>query len=107
METENNERKVVNFVARKSEKTVSRERKITDMPQGGLQWIRVHGPDLCPRKAINAKANLATKNNPLFEESCVSANIRPTIRQASKWNNKKGLAYKHHVGIETTGYPIV
>lgn len=29
-----------------------------------------------------------------FIKACEEAEIKPTIRQASKWRNKKGLAWK-------------
>ena len=32
----------------------------------------------------------------VFRESCSGAQIEPTIRQASKWRNRKGKAYRYH-----------
>lgn len=29
-----------------------------------------------------------------FRDACSKANVQPTKRQASKWRNKKGIAYK-------------
>jgi len=34
-----------------------------------------------------------TKNQE-FEKACEEAGIKPTKRQASKWRNEKGLAWK-------------
>jgi hypothetical protein len=39
------------------------------------------------------KAEFA-KTDKTFQEACEKAGIKPTPRQASKWFNKKGLAYK-------------
>lgn len=33
-------------------------------------------------------------SNPEFVKACQRAGVDPTTRQASKWNNKKGKAYK-------------
>jgi len=35
----------------------------------------------------------AAKNEE-FKKACEEANLKPTPRQASKWRNKKGLAWK-------------
>lgn len=35
------------------------------------------------------------ETNEVFIKSCEKADITPTIRQASKFRNQKGLAYKH------------
>lgn len=50
------------------------------------------------RKTIK---EILTMNNSTFAKTvksfisaCIQANIEPTKRQASKWRNKKGLAYK-------------
>jgi len=51
------------------------------------------------------------KSNKLFNDSitaaqaelgshkCYGNQINPTTRQASKWRNKKGLVYKHSIGM--------
>lgn len=31
-----------------------------------------------------------------FRESCSGVKIEPTMRQASKWRNRKGKAYQYH-----------
>lgn len=38
--------------------------------------------------------NAATLEKSKFLRACESAKIPPTKRQARKWNNKKGLAYR-------------
>jgi len=57
-------------------------------------WQRVCGPDADPFNKDRAKANQATKINPAFQAACSEAGVEPTKRQASKWNHKKGAAYK-------------
>jgi len=32
----------------------------------------------------------------VFREACEGAKVEPTIRQASKWRNRKGKAYQYH-----------
>jgi hypothetical protein len=34
------------------------------------------------------------ENDKKFRSACTKANINPTARQASKYRNKKGIAYK-------------
>ena len=60
----------------------------------GNQWERVKGDDLHAFNKDKAKKNKSTMNNKIFKESCEYINLEITKRQASKWNNKKGLAYK-------------
>ena len=63
------------------------------------QWDRVFGPDLDqwnePLRLLN-KAVIENKN---FINACIAVGIEVTKRQASKWSNKKGAAYKHYIGI--------
>ncbi len=35
-----------------------------------------------------------------FLECCKKANIEPSKRQASKFRNKKGIAYKYHEEVK-------
>ena len=35
-----------------------------------------------------------SKTNKKFKEFCKIAGVEPTVRQASKWRNQKGSAYK-------------
>lgn len=37
--------------------------------------------------------NTGRMHDPLFRRACELAGIEPTRRQASKWNNKRGLAW--------------
>ena len=80
------------------------EKKKEDKTKGGQQWVRVSGPDLCERKKINAKENFNRKESPEFVIACEKVGIKPTIRQASKFNRKFGAAYKNFQGIEMNGY---
>jgi len=57
-------------------------------------WQRVCSLDADPFNRDRAKANQATKINPVFIDACSKAGIDPTTRQASKWNHKKGAAFK-------------
>ena len=57
------------------------------------EWERVRATENIPNKEL-AKANKATLENEIFLKSCEMAGVTPTKRQASKWNNKKGAAYK-------------
>ena len=75
--------------------------------KGGQQWVRVHGFDLCPKKAINAKHNLETKNSQHFKDACENAGVKVTHRQASKFSRKKGAAYNVAYGIEMTGFKYI
>ncbi len=36
-----------------------------------------------------------SKTDKRFVEACESAEVKPTVRQASKWRRKKGKAWKH------------
>lgn len=60
-----------------------------------VKWTRVSGPDLDPSNKKLAKRNQDTLKNEHFVQACNLAGIPSTKRQASKFNNKKGAAYKH------------
>ena len=59
------------------------------------QWDRVKGLNLHPDNEEKANKNQSIMKNKIFIKSCENAKLEPTKRQASKWNNKKGLAYKN------------
>ena len=62
------------------------------MAKKNHQWKRVVStPDIT---AERREKNKNTKESRIFQQACESVGIEPTKRQASKWNNKKGLAYK-------------
>lgn len=44
-----------------------------------------------PKEETNEKFS---KTNEEFKKACEEANIKPTKRQASKWRDEKGLAWK-------------
>ena len=44
------------------------------------------------------------KCDPVFKKACEAANIEPTSRQASRWRNKKGIAYKVSKGSFDVSY---
>jgi len=58
------------------------------------QWERVHGVGLHPWEEDRSKRNQQILKDQVFCETCNRAGIKPTRRQASKWNNGKGKAYK-------------
>ena len=57
---------------------------------GGNTWIRVISNSASPVAVIKP---LIT--NQKFVDACEKAGVKPTRRQASKWLNKKGSAYKN------------
>lgn len=57
------------------------------------EWIRVYGPDLKPEHAEEAKKNKQIFENDEFKQACEQVGIKPTLRQASKFKRKKGLAF--------------
>ena len=55
------------------------------------QWQRI----IAPRSdAKYPNAEFALKDEK-FRKACEKAGIEPTLRQASRWRNKKGLAWKN------------
>lgn len=56
------------------------------------QWERVKRTKLEPKYKVTNR-EFAQKNKE-FIEICVNAGVEPTSRQASKYRNKKGLAFK-------------
>lgn len=61
---------------------------------GGVTWKRVSGPDLDEGRAEREKENQRILKNETFQKACEKAEVEPSKRQASKFKNKKGLAYK-------------
>lgn len=61
--------------------------------KNGQQWTRVTGVNLNLENAKKAVANKARLTSASFKKACENVGIEVTARQASKWNNKKGLAY--------------
>jgi len=64
------------------------------MGKANIKWERVHGPDLDPNNGIRAAVNQKILKSEIFIDACKRANIIATKRQASKWNKKRGLAFK-------------
>lgn len=52
------------------------------------------GPDLCPRRHDDAVKNTSVLKSPAFKKACEAVGIKPTVRQASKFKRKMGLAYR-------------
>lgn len=59
-----------------------------------MEWVRVTGPDLDEGNAKRAQLNQVILKTYLFIKACELTGARPTLRQASKYRRKKGLAYK-------------
>ena len=57
------------------------------------QWTRVHGNDLDKGNAVRRKKNQDLLNSPHFQEVCRKLDLKATLRQASKCNNKYGRVY--------------
>jgi len=70
------------------------------MPISGRNDLTRKAEDMHNRHE-NAKSTL---NSQIFKEACDKVGIPPTMRQARKWNNKKGAAYKGNHRIEMNGY---
>lgn len=61
----------------------------------GKQWERVHDlPPLDARAYELYKKREATLKNPVFIAACNKSGMDITIRQARKWNARKGSAFK-------------
>ena len=67
-------------------------------------WDRVHGPDLQPKHAERHEAMKNRMNDQIFKDACSKANIQTTKRQARKWNNNKGAAFKVAHNIQMDGF---
>jgi len=64
------------------------------------KWERVHGSDLDKNNKPKRERNAVTLKDKIFLEAVDKANrirgmsCKAVKRQASKWNSKKGAAYK-------------
>lgn len=68
-------------------------KRIRRMQKVNTEWERVSGPDLDPTHAVRAAANQKAFHSEPFRRACETVGLLPTKRQASRWKNKKGLAY--------------
>lgn len=59
-----------------------------------IQWERVRKTPMNPEQAARTEANKSTLNSGKFTKACEKAGITPSARQASKFNNGKGAAFK-------------
>lgn len=54
--------------------------------------------DIIPKrgkaKQTRTDRNLSTYGSEAFREACSKAGVQPSSRQASKWNNEYGAAYR-------------
>ena len=60
----------------------------------GQQWTRVSGPDLNVDKAARAARNEGILLSGTFKDACDKVGIEPSLRQASKFARKRGVAYR-------------
>ena len=65
----------------------------------GLKALPKMGPNICPQNMERAEKNKNTMDNGVFQKSCEEVGIKPTIRQASRWNQGKGSAWKMFKGL--------
>jgi hypothetical protein len=67
-------------------------------------WDRVTGGDLQPYHKERHEAAKNRVKDPAFIDACKKASINPTNRQARKWNNGKGAAFKTAHRIQMDGF---
>ena len=63
-------------------------------PKFNYQWERVQRTQIPADETRRQQRNFATFNSHEFIKLCEHLNIKPTTRQASKYNNNKGSVYK-------------
>jgi len=56
-------------------------------------WERVKSTPPNPKELERRILNKNVFEDPKFKEACKNADIKPTLRQASKFVRRKGLAY--------------
>lgn len=78
--------------------------KMAGKTVGGNQWARVIGTPTPADELACQNANKAVIGQPAFKSACEAAGIKTTKRQASKWNNQKGVAYNLSHRIEMNGF---
>ena len=59
-----------------------------------VQWERVRSTSKSPELVRRTEANKSTLNSGKFTKACEKAGVTPSRRQASKFNNEKGAAFK-------------
>jgi hypothetical protein len=66
----------------------------------GLRKLEPCGQDLhLERKNIGNTKNTSVMNNESFKKACLQAGQEPTRRQASKWRQGRGRAFKYVAGL--------
>ena len=73
---------------------------------GNHQWVRVRGANLQNEHEVRHVAAENRFKDPAFKEACEKAGIPVTKRQARKWNNNKGAAYKLAHKIKMNGFAV-
>lgn len=58
------------------------------------KWRRVQSTPIPKDEQRRIDRNRGIQKNDIFKQACKAVGVMPTKRQASKWNNKKGMAYK-------------
>ena len=59
-------------------------------------WQRVQATNPPMEESRRRRANKATFESLIFKEACKLAKIDRTPRQASRWNNNRGLAMRYN-----------
>jgi len=59
----------------------------------GAQWARVVGTGMSKVQKGREDKNKSLMTNDVFLKACENVGIKPTKRQTSKWNNRKGIAF--------------
>lgn len=59
------------------------------------KWNRVRRTPISDAEKLRQDRNSSLGNNKMFLKSCEESNTKPTSRQISKYNNRKGRAYKY------------
>lgn len=58
------------------------------------KWRRVSATPVPEKEQKRINRNRSIKKNEIFQEACKRAGVPATNRQASKWNNKRGAAFR-------------
>ena len=61
--------------------------------KNGQQWTRVTGMNLDVNKVLRTERNAGVLASKGFLDACAKVGIEPSLRQASKFARKRGVAY--------------
>ena len=80
--------------------------KVSGKTIGDQKWVRVIGTPTPADEKYRQEANKSVFKQPDFVKACENAGLKPTKRQASKWNNKHGAAYNLANKIAMNGFVV-